>query len=66
LRIYGGTLRAQNENEFVEAKDQSKFEEEEWNIINKLPKKEYLIEDGSEALLLQFVDILFAFLYEYR
>jgi len=42
-----------------------KFSAEEYNTLKKLPNKSYLI-DNESALLLQVVDIIFAYCYDRR
>ena len=49
----------------IQIRSKTVFDDDEWNLILKLPKKEYLIED-EKILLHQMIDIMYAFLYEYR
>jgi len=62
LSVYGEKKKI---NDLSEVKNKDMYSEQEWNLLTKLGSKEFLIHN-HQILLLQIVDILYAFLYEYR
>ena len=50
---------------FFIASSKDLYEKDELDALIRLPRKEFLINDGNQ-IIREIIDICFAFLYEYR